>query len=714
MGMLIRGAVADMTPAAHRVESLEPQAYFRHAGLLASSANTGIVRLQVPLLPLLQYFRQHCSMWKATIAEKDQHQRRINPVANQLHSDLRAMLFLQLQKCDQEMKSFAFLIGLWFPEKDLKAHPLLVDYEDGLYGDEHMHMLPRDTPPKPRDRESWEEGSQTWEHHFMSGRDTIEEQLSRAREHSRPEGARRVSLRMKVNVTSPEREKRQILVGAIAIGALLLGLQGRIGTLFGSTPPVDKNFIVNEDVLKVLKLDEERLKDLTSATNWLAKRLSQHSEDLLTLTSAQALSSYSEIYYARMREIGNGLKMLLHRNLDPRLVRPDQLRRAMQRLTGAMSREDLAPVLTDTLHLYELDVGHRVRPQLLTIVIEINIPAELVNSRSQLYKFEKFPLRPSQNSSVWLEPWPERRLIAVTMDGTRYREMDESLLSRCRMIHGIFLCREPAVWSTFKRPSCLSSLFRQEGSNVLSTCRFTAMTETERMIQVDNSVFHLFSYNGTELTITCKGSPNTAVRAVQGLVAISLSPGCMARTPYHEVRTTPMIQSQMSIDLRPLDLERLAPAQHLHAFQQLHGHPLLRNGDGLTLNKAIETLKEHHVTAARTNEAWLAINVSLGVILIIVLGVGCYVACAPCQAWCSKWCCIPCSNVSPPQLPDDWPIRIEGMAMRDQHLRDRELNPSLPWPTYRGTTNPPLEPMTSIIKPDPPPKPRQARRPSDD
>ena len=537
----------------HRITPLAPQAYFRHAGQIAASDNNGLVRLRIPLFPLLKFFRGHCARWHDLIQDKDQREGRINPVADQVHSDLRSMLFLQVQKCDEELRRFSSTIRIWFPDKDLRDHPLLAGHEDGLYGTDHMHFLPRDTQTKRRDRQPWEEGSLTWVKHFPGGQDTVEAVSARARNRLRPNTFQHHSVRMTTtqsgvaNSTQPSRNGRQALLGAIALGALFVGLQGKIGTLFGSPPRANHDLTVEHDILEVLKIDDKRLKDMSNALSWIHDRVEQHTDDLLTLTSTNALATYSDIFYARMQLITSGLRQLLHRNLDPGLVSPERLRTALWKLNGAMAIKGLQPIFNSELHLYELDIGHVASVQNLEVTIEVSVPAEPVNSRAKLFRFLPFPIRPSQNSSVWLEPWPRYEIIAVSLDGTRYTEIQESTLGRCRNIRGIFLCREAQIWMTFHRPSCLSSLFHQSGSTILSACRFAAVHEEERLIQVDARTFHLFSKNGTILTTRCMGSPNKDVRNIQGMVAVSLASGCQAETPSFQFATTATVQQDLAM-----------------------------------------------------------------------------------------------------------------------------------------------------------------------
>jgi hypothetical protein len=160
------------------------------------------------------------------------------------------------------------------------------------------------------------------------------------------------------------------------------------------------------------------------------------------------------------------------------------------------------------------------------------------------------------------------------------------------------------------------------------------------------------------------------------MVAVSLASGCHAETPSFQFATTATVQQDLAIDLRPLDLERFAPAAHLEAFQSLHNHPLLRNGDGLTLEKAIRTLEERHETASNSQNMWLGINLTLGALLFFILCGGAWLLC---PQYSSRAKCCPqwARPASPAGIRGpNWQHRLDNATLPDQ-----ELNPE--WPTFQ-------------------------------
>ena len=483
------------------------------------------------------------------------------------------------------------------------------------------------------------------------------------------------------------REKRQA-IALFGLGALFSwavnGVVGSLSSLFHpkvSEAKISRNFHESASIDHQMQREVEML-NMTMAQ---ALRALQEDEDFETqLVAFLTLSDMVEETFHRMDRFNPAIIALLHGNLHPDLVDPEDLKDKFEDIVEELKQHKAQPLFSNVLGLYSLSITHSFHKESLSFRIQLLIPGELFNTQRTLYRLIPFPIElpyqqltssspglssllhgfePSQDptlSSGYVMINAPEEFVAVgrTEDGeltvTGYSAAD---LQVCRDVKYYKIC--PAVHNIIKMGTptkCIESLYRVHWDEphhmemIFKFCRLrTMLPEESHVIQLSRTKFNAYFPSRTTVTIICRPVPigvhhgNSSaeieeVKQLQGLQSFHLRAGCVAHTDQFEFASA----AQISLDFINIFTADFTFKHHLPAEHAGKAHAILTRLPsshlGMTVHDAIDQFDKD---AADVQEASLWTSLLYG-----VAGVCGLLLCL----WLS-FCCCDCNRCRMVQCP---------------------------------------------------------------
>ena len=346
-----------------------------------------------------------------------------------------------------------------------------------------------------------------------------------------------------VHPLSPGREKRQILLPLIAIGATLAGVVAE-----GFTHSTVNHVIEgSQDVLShTVEQDLIHIHDNEQDIKRLNQTIAILFEDFRqTFLQAKRTKYETAILRASFATLVNSIDIsrktkaiLVARegHLDPENFNRAKLRGSLEELNAKTVKKGFEIQTTNTEELKSLSTSYVVDSKTETIHLITHIPLFRPGSHMSLFRYIDAPIiLPTNNSTevtnhqpLHLEFNPSQQYLAVMKDGTTYIEMNEADLNSCTRRRNKFYC--PLLGKYKKqRKSCLMALYGNDPEEIRRDCSLIVSRPESAVERIDKNQWLLIEPQLTEIRIQCENGFNRR-EEIQGNYLVDLISGCELNT----------------------------------------------------------------------------------------------------------------------------------------------------------------------------------------
>lgn len=272
-----------------------------------------------------------------------------------------------------------------------------------------------------------------------------------------------------------------------------------------------------------------------------------------------------------LRRWREGLSELFYGRLDPRLIKPPQLRKSLDLVIDQARRKGFHLILEHLPDLFHQDVSFlKTSDETLTIFIHIPL-AEF--EPLKLMKLLEIPILMEKDVIGTVNH--QHQILAVDERQTTGMELDKVDLHKCHKVRQQYACPGMNLLSTHLEATCLGSLlFNSKEIPVNCNLHFSHLKK-EIGAQVSHNQLLMFFPKTTRLTYHCRKTTNMAVKEFnQGAHLITVPEDCRVSTRYFafrpEVRLNVTDHQFIHLPLKP-DLSDLTPSK---ISKLLHRHNL--------------------------------------------------------------------------------------------------------------------------------------------
>ena len=351
-----------------------------------------------------------------------------------------------------------------------------------------------------------------------------------------------------VHQSTPGREKRQILLPMIAIGATLAGVVAK-----GFTHSTINHVIEgSQDVLShTVEQDLIHIHDNSDDIRRLNKTIAILFEDFReTFLQAKRTKYETAILRASFATLINAIDishktkailMAREGHLDPENFSRAKLRGSLEELNAKTVKKGFEIQTTDTEELKSLPTSYVVDPKTETIHLITHIPLFRPGSHMSLFRYIDAPIiLPNNNSTdlnnhhpLHLEFNPSKQYLAVMKDGTTYIEMNRADLNSCTGKKNKFYCPLLGKYKKQRR-SCLMALYGNDPKEIQRDCSLVVSRPESAVERIDKHQWLLIEPQLTEIRIQCENGFNRRAE-IQGNYLVDLISGCKLNTEHINV-----------------------------------------------------------------------------------------------------------------------------------------------------------------------------------
>ena len=340
-----------------------------------------------------------------------------------------------------------------------------------------------------------------------------------------------------------DREERQVIMGALAIGAAAGAIGGAIAQMFTTETC---NNVIKQSQEVIAHTVEENLIDIHNNQDdisQLNKTIAVLIEDFHeTFSEAKRTLFETSILRASLATLFNSIDIskktraiLMARRgmLDPENFNRQKLSVALNTLNGKAVRDGYK---IQTMHpddLSSLPTSFLVDTRNEVIHLITHIPLFSPGNQMTFLRYIDAPLLLPSNvsdSPLYLEFNPRNPYLAVTTDGTIYQEMTENDLDSCHQKGQEYCC---PLLGRFKRArqSCLLALYGNDPESIKRNCPLTVSRPNTKVEKIDKENWLIVETETTELRIQCQDGYHHRTD-VRGNYIISLREGCDVNTEH--------------------------------------------------------------------------------------------------------------------------------------------------------------------------------------
>ena len=346
-----------------------------------------------------------------------------------------------------------------------------------------------------------------------------------------------------VHPSTPGREKRQILLPLIAVGAALTGVvaEGFTHSTINHVIEGSQNVLshtVEQDLIHIHDNTED-IRRLNATISVLFEDFKQTFLQAKRTKYETAILRASFATLVNAMDINRKTKAILvarEGHLDPENFNQAKLRGALEELNAKTVRKGFEIQTTDTEELKSLPTSYVVDSKTETIHLITHIPLFRPGSQMSLFRYIDAPIiLPNNNSTdvdnhqpLHLEFNPSQQYLAVMKDGTTYIEMNESDLNSCTRKKEKFYCPLLGKYKKQRR-SCLMALYGNDPKDILQDCSLMVSRPESVIERIDKNQWLLIEPQLTEIRIQCENGFNRRAE-IQGNYLVELVSGCELNT----------------------------------------------------------------------------------------------------------------------------------------------------------------------------------------
>ena len=441
-----------------------------------------------------------------------------------------------------------------------------------------------------------------------------------------------------------DRFQRQVLIG----GAIALGIIGVIAAgsyLFShsSLASLSLSSYTNPVTIQQLQDHECRLdvaeRSIHLLNETMIKIIEQEQvnhanfEKIDTVMAASHLFGRIQRHFDRVKQ---GLQQLHSGRLSTYLVNSEQMIKLMNRLEASLAAVGLSLVAQDVEYLFDAPLSYLVFAN-QTVRCFIHLAAHRDEEVLELLEYMPVPYEISQGHFLHLQP--ESQFLAISKDTQSFQLLDHHDLTLCHDVGRppITYCQGSSVQLRRGYPSCLFSLYDQDGDKVSKLCNIKIKRKRDVVIQLSHRDLLVYHEHPTTMYYHCSLSTNAKDQVpFQGFRKIHLNPGCQATTNAVKLQgsTEVYLHSKLSMEAKEIDLSSF----HFddirnHLSFSVHDLDLVGSKEGLKIKDI------HALYAEETSKVLWSIGLVTGIMLLILIGCIVYCSCrcgCPCPA---RFCC---------------------------------------------------------------------------
>lgn len=328
-----------------------------------------------------------------------------------------------------------------------------------------------------------------------------------------------------------DRMKRQIMLGAAALGAVTVGLsiytEEQVRHLKANVFRLDRN---NRLLKTTINQNQQAISSLSRITENLIKRLETDERFMMKYYREHERNEATFLFEMVSIELldyaQSIITVLIDKKLDPHLFRAGALTNAIGGLKKQAAEHDLELAYTSLNDVINSDVSFLVEDHQIYVIVHVPVVSK---KKYSLMKYVNVPLRMSDGTT--LRVFPEATYLAKSASMNYFVELTDSDLRQCKKSQGQHICRG-GVAATNGRSSCLAALYTMS-PEVKEVCRFARTIEkSEALVQVSPTEVLVVAPSGkaTSAFVSCKGESQRTIK-VETMKKIPVGNGCTLATP---------------------------------------------------------------------------------------------------------------------------------------------------------------------------------------
>ena len=343
-------------------------------------------------------------------------------------------------------------------------------------------------------------------------------------------------------ILGPVRPKRQVMMGALALGGVVLlsqweSIMEHLG--FGSSTTKSTVRAVNEDT-RHIRIIEDQVQSLSTLTLSIRdslgytkkyERIEDEYDQVVALRS-EVFGQYSRLF--------SGIEQLRNSHrLNSALIHPPYVNDALTKLSADLRKDFKDLLFEDKNDIYQLETSYVMLPN-FTLEVFVHIPVGDHSKKLRLYEFVPAPIRLSDHPQLFqVEPYRIHLAVGKTRQD-EYKELSGKDLTACRVLQHFYYCPHQAVIGFDHEKSCLSGLYWNEDEVVRQSCPLKPIPHDDYFVQLNPSDFVLALDKKEMFRFYCDGE-DKGVLALEGILKLSIPPGCMVEgntftlKPTHEL-----------------------------------------------------------------------------------------------------------------------------------------------------------------------------------
>ena len=185
-----------------------------------------------------------------------------------------------------------------------------------------------------------------------------------------------------------------------------------------------------------------------------------------------------------------------------------------------------------------------------TLFVYVHVLVGNVNAWLWLYEYLGTPVKIAGQKMVLS---PRERMLAVSDDQMRSREVSANYLRGCDRRAGSYYCPKKNVLMRNSETSCLTALYFRRYNQIKKTCPLMMADKSDYAVGVGQSQYVVSSLNGTLVKKMCHGKTEQQVRLV-GVHLVNIPSGCMLQTAIADLSPAVDVDADELVQL-PLPFE---------------------------------------------------------------------------------------------------------------------------------------------------------------
>ena len=243
---------------------------------------------------------------------------------------------------------------------------------------------------------------------------------------------------------------------------------------------------------------------------------------------------------APVRAIRNIIATLPQHRLSPSVEELVDTRRVWEEFVAQQRRAGWTVGAENYYDMFQLPASFWFSPG--EIIVAVHVPLH----RETAAKFDLFRLRPLpmlQGETIY-DVQTSDEVLALDRGAASHQVWREDELRRCTQFGETYYCTNPSVTYARGSSGCLMHIWRQDATEILKHCAFTARAPGFEAHGVNDTHFLTLSPTSMPMQVQC-GQRISKTMDLQGQQLVWIREGCMAVTSHYTLRA-PLVQESSS------------------------------------------------------------------------------------------------------------------------------------------------------------------------